>query len=196
MLSWKESKRKELMRNECGYPGLRELYEMQISRGIFPGAAVNVMKNGEISENFCLGMADIENKIEVKNNTIFRLYSLTKPVTAVAAMILWEKGKLDFSQPLSDYFPEYAHMKVWTEEGEKNSENPLLLSHLMSMTSGLVYPSDVKGAGTWMSGLYGRLQQEMGQGGKVETQELVRMLAGQPLMFEPGPCGSMVLQRM
>ena len=88
------------------------------------------------------GLADREAHKSIRRDTIFRLYSQTKPITAACAMILMERGLLDPGTSVSEYLPAYSDMKV-----EKNgeicaAEIPVRIHDLLRMTSGLVYPDE------------------------------------------------------
>ena len=84
---------------------------------------------------------------EIKRDTIFRLYSQTKPVTSVAAMILMERGLLDFYAPVSEFLPSFAQMCV-AKTGERiPCTRQILVNDLLNMTSGLVYPDEGTEAG-------------------------------------------------
>lgn len=82
--------------------------EEAVHNGDTAGANVLVIKDGKESAYCGYGMRDIENRLPIERDTIFRLYSQTKPITAAAAVSLMEKGKLDAGAWLSDYLPEYA----------------------------------------------------------------------------------------
>lgn len=79
------------------------------------GATVLIRKDGEIVEDFSYGYADLEKKIPVDKTTMFRMASMTKPITAIAVMQLIEHGKLGLYTPVKEIFPEYAKMKVCKE---------------------------------------------------------------------------------
>ena len=141
------------------------------------------------------GMADIENERPYQRDTIVRLYSMTKPVTAVAAMILMEEGKLDFAAELYRYLPEFKNVKVCTEHGRSGNPQPasrsILIQDLLNMTSGYGY-------GAWgeasfygehlTSELINDLNEDEKDGGKnqITTREFARRIASIPLNFEPG----------
>ena len=141
------------------------------------------------------GMADIENERPYQRDTIVRLYSMTKPVTAVAAMILMEEGKLDFAAELYRYLPEFKNVKVCTEHGRSGNpqpaSRPILIQDLLNMTSGYGY-------GAWgeasfygdhlASKLINDLNEDEKDGGKnqITTREFARRIAAIPLNFEPG----------
>ena len=73
-------------------------------------------------------------------NSIYKIYSMTKPITSVATMILLERGLISVDEPVSKYLPAYKNMKVATETGIKPAKNQITIKHLLDMTSGLCYP--------------------------------------------------------
>ena len=79
-----------------------------IDSGSASGINLLVLKNGEEKLYTEYGMRDMENSLPVQRDTIFRLYSQTKPVTAAAAVLLAARGKIDISAELSDYLPEFS----------------------------------------------------------------------------------------
>ena len=86
---------------------IHETMEQLVATNEMAGAAMIVRKNGEEIFRGKWGLADIENQIPVEYNTIYRLASMSKPITAVAAMQLWEKGKLSLTDPISKYLPSF-----------------------------------------------------------------------------------------
>jgi CubicO group peptidase (beta-lactamase class C family) len=85
-------------------------------------------------------MMDMEAKKPVKQNTIFRFYSMTKPVTSVAAMMLYEEGKLKLDDPVSKYIPEFKGLKVYAKTGKHTEqEREMSIRDLFRHTSGLTY---------------------------------------------------------
>lgn len=111
-----------------------------------PGAVAMIVKDGTIVYNQAVGMADIEEGEVMQTDHIFRLASMTKPVTTVAALMLAEWDSLDVNDPVSDYIPEFADNQVldsvnmsdttWT--GEQVS-SPVTIHHLITHTSGIAY---------------------------------------------------------
>lgn len=155
---------------------MEEILRQEMQSGGVPGASFAVLYRGETV---------IRRQINYAPDDIFRVYSMSKPITAVAAHILWERGKLDWNTPLSYYLPEFEHMNVLTEEGLVPAARPIDLIDLLRMTSGIVYP-DTDPAGKEMDELFGRIQKEITQGKQTSTQELCRLIAERPLAFHPG----------
>ncbi|MCD8014847.1 MAG: beta-lactamase family protein [Lachnospiraceae bacterium] len=155
---------------------MEEILRQEIRDGGIPGASFAVLHHGETV---------IRRHINYAPDAIFRVYSMSKPITAVAAHILWERGKLDWNTPLFYYLPEYEHMNVLTDQGLVPAARPIVLMDLLRMTSGIVYP-DTDPAGKEMDTLFSRIQKEIAQGKQTSTQELCRLIAEQPLAFHPG----------
>lgn len=132
------------------------------------------------------GMADREENKPIRRDSIFRLYSQSKPVTAVAAMILMERGELDLGQPVSDILPAYANM-TYVQNGEmKPCMNPPRVHDLMQMTSGLVYPDLSIAAGCETARVFEEADKRLYSENPMTTLEMANALAECPLLYEPG----------
>jgi len=104
------------------------------------GATVIVARKGKIALFETLGMMDKKAKKPVKRNTIFRFYSMSKPITSVAVMMLYEEKKLKLDDPVSKYIPEFKGLKVYAESGEHTEQtNEMTIRDLLRHTSGLTY---------------------------------------------------------
>lgn len=168
------------------YEGLlEELIRAEIEKGEIAGAVVGLVKSGRFIYQGCFGYADMEEKKPMENSTLIRLYSMTKPVTAILAMIFLERGMFDIYEPVSKYLPEYKKMKVLENGKEVPAGREILIRDLLNMTSGLVYPDD-DGAGEKMGALFDRIQEEIRQGRQTAGRELVRLAADVPLAHHPG----------
>src|SRR5258707_10482174 len=88
----------------------------EIATGKFPGAILLIQQHGKpvYSENF--GVRDVATKLPMDADTIFRLYSMSKPITSVAAMMLVEDGKLKLDDPVSKFIPAFANVEVGVEK--------------------------------------------------------------------------------
>ncbi len=78
----------------------------------FPGVTVMIARKGKLVYQKSFGFQDREKATPMANDSIFRIYSMTKPIVSVAAMILVEEGKLHLAEPISKYIPEFKEMKV------------------------------------------------------------------------------------
>ncbi len=115
----------------------------QVSGDRVAGASCLIGRRGKVAYFESTGQRDVENNKPFEKDTIVRIYSMTKPVTSVAAMICYEEGKFQLDDPVSKYIPEFADLKVWKGEGDAdNTEpmtSPMLVRHVMSHTSGFTY---------------------------------------------------------
>ena len=159
------------------------------------GLNLLVYKDGRELGYWQSGHADFETGRVYDRNTIVRLYSMTKPVTAVAAMILIEEGKLDFADELFRYLPEFRNLKICTEKGKEGrpvrATRPILISDLLNMTSGYTYGawSEDSPLGEHLTSvLISELNADEAEGGanKITTREVAKTLASIPVSFEPG----------
>ena len=117
---------------------IANILEEEIRENRISGAQAACFLNGEKVVHKCAGYSCLETKRRTETDTIYRIYSMTKPVTAVAAMILKERGILDFEEPVSKYFPEYEYLRIWGKSGKQKVS--LKIRNLLNMDSGIVYP--------------------------------------------------------
>ncbi|MDL2301440.1 beta-lactamase family protein [Lachnospiraceae bacterium OttesenSCG-928-D06] len=151
------------------------------------GANVLVLHKGEEIYHNVLGYANREEKIDMKRDTIFRMFSMTKPVTAAATMILAERGELDLWDPVSKYLPEYANQMVCKEDGSQEAaERDVTIWDLLNMTSGITYPDESHEPGRQMRKVFSELIKRREDGECITTREYVRRIAEVPLVFQPG----------
>lgn len=141
-----------------------------------PGFDLIVYKDGECILRHMGGYADAENKIPVRGKEKYHIYSCSKLITCAAAMQLWEKGLFSLEDKLSDYLPAFAEMTVKTENGVRKAKNPIKISHLFQMTSGMGYDMHTPELEE-----YYKIP-----GNNCPTVETVNMFARTPLEFEPG----------
>ncbi len=141
-----------------------------------PGFDLVVYKGGECILRHMNGYSDLENKVKMQGNERYNIYSCTKGITCVAALQLWEKGLYSLEDKLSDYMPEFEDMFVQTENGIKKAENPILIKHLFEMTAGFSYETESPQI----------LKSKEETKGLCPTREVMKFLAKEPLLFEPG----------
>jgi CubicO group peptidase (beta-lactamase class C family) len=108
------------------------------------GAISMVVRNGKIADWQTFGFRDIEGKLPMEKDTICRIYSMSKPITSVAVLMLLEEGKLNLNDRLDKFAPEFAEMRVFeggTAEEPKLAapKRPITIKHLLTHTSGMVY---------------------------------------------------------
>jgi CubicO group peptidase (beta-lactamase class C family) len=112
--------------------------------GRFPGAQLLVYRRGKVVHSAVQGFADVERKVPVRDDTIFRIYSMTKPITAVAFMMLVEEGKVALDEPVHKYIPEWKDLGVFVAGTAPNfmtrpPSRPMQIVDLLRHTSGLTY---------------------------------------------------------
>lgn len=113
-----------------------------VDEGRLPFVQLAVARGGRMAHYFAAGRRDIESGLPVEDDTLLRIYSMTKPITSVAALILMERGRLDLSDPVSRYIPAFAASRVWVrgtvnEPVTKPTSNRMTVRDLMRHTSGL-----------------------------------------------------------
>ena len=111
-----------------------------------PGAVALIRRNNKIIYNKAFGYSDVENKIMYSTDDIFRIASMTKAVTSLAVLMLWEEGEFNLDDPIEKYIPEFKDLKVLTDFNETDStylskpaENKISIRHLLTHTSGIGY---------------------------------------------------------
>jgi len=113
-----------------------------------PGTVTLVARKGKIVHFETNGLRDVERNLPMEKDTIFRLYSQSKPITGVAVMMLFEEGHFLLTDPVSKYLPEFLNMEVYKGEGDTEPALPITIQQLLTHTSGLTYsflPSPVAG---------------------------------------------------
>ena len=150
------------------------------------GMTVLVRKDGEDILYAQAGMADIAAGKPVSDDSIFRLYSQSKPVTAAATMILVERGLIDLMDGVDKYLPGFRNPKVVDDKGNITPANraPWIME-LLGMTAGLSYPGGDP-AGQFAARVFEEAHEKILAGGGIPTVEFMNRLGEQPLAFQPG----------
>ena len=158
-----------------------------IDAGRFPGTQLLVYRRGKVVHSAVQGFADVERKAPVKDDTIFRIYSMTKPITSVAFMMLVEEGRVALDEPVHKYIPEWKNLGVFqagTAPGflTKPPARPMLIVDLLRHTSGLTYGFQQRSN---VDAAYREMK--IGEVMKAGTLEsMIEDLAKMPLEFSPG----------
>ncbi len=163
---------------------LLAVLQADIDRERLPGAVALVARRGKVALFESLGRQDPAAGSPMTRDSIFRIYSMTKPVVSVAVMMLVEQGRLLLSDPVARHLPEFANQKVAVERGGQvtlaDVHRPATVQDLLRHTAGLTYEflgsADVQRQ-------YGKLQ--MGSRER-SNAEFSSVLAGLPLMYQPG----------
>ena len=172
---------------------IKNIFENGIKNKKFPGAVIAISRKGKLAYFESFGWQNYSKQIPMKKNSIFRIYSMTKPIVSVGTMILNEKGKIYLSEPIHKYLPELKDLKVF-EKGHNDNEslsqinlipikNPIKIHDLLRHTSGFTY------------GVFGsspaKNQLKNSRIGvlnnlNISLKEYVNLLATFPLAYEPG----------
>ncbi|MHC4556266.1 MAG: serine hydrolase domain-containing protein [Planctomycetota bacterium] len=150
------------------------------------GGVVVVARRGKVVQFETCGMMDIEDQKPMKRDTIFRIYSMSKPITNAAAMILYEEGKIKLDDAVSEYIPQFKGLKVVTDPDAEEvitvpAEREMTVRDLMRHTSGLTY--GIFG-NTNVDKLY-RKSVQLSPGGE-SLRSMTKKLATIPLLYQPG----------
>ncbi|MDA0170211.1 beta-lactamase family protein [Solirubrobacter taibaiensis] len=157
-----------------------------VDEGKLPGFQAVIARDGRIVHVAQGGMADIEASRPVADDTLWRIYSMTKPITSVAAMLLWEEGAFELKDPVANFIPAFKDARVWAG-GNQNSPvtrpaiEPVRVWHLLTHTAGLTYGFHYAHP---LDGVYRAKGFEFGSPSDLETT--VNAWAELPLLFEPG----------
>ena len=165
---------------------IEALINNEIAAGEIAGANLMVIKGGEEKFFQSFGQMDLEYGKPMKRDTIFRMFSMSKPITACATMILEERGELDLRDAVSKYLPEFAGQKVWTKDGLVDAERDITIWDCLNMTTGIPYPHQETEVGRQMHEVVQGLIQDRKAGKVADTREYARRIASVPLMFQPG----------
>ncbi|HEY1574257.1 MAG TPA: serine hydrolase domain-containing protein [Pseudonocardiaceae bacterium] len=158
-----------------------------VDDGLLPGWLVMVTRHGRIAHLSTYGQRDMEAGLPVELDTRWRIFSMTKPITTVAAMMLYEAGELELTDPISRWLPEFADMRVYrrgtSQAPATDPAVPIRVWHLMTHTSGLTYGFHHAHA---VDEMYRAAGFEWGQPAGVDLARGCEIIAGLPLVFQPG----------
>ncbi len=162
------------------------LVQREIEAGRVKGASALVLHRDKELYYGAFGQADAERDIPMRRDTIIRLYSMTKPVTAAAVMVLAERGEIDLWDPVSRYLPCFEGARVWQYGRAIPAQRENTIYDLLNMTSGIPYPDETHEPGRRMKAVVEELVRRRREGERVDTGEYMRGIASVPLCFQPG----------
>ena len=162
----------------------------EVAAGKIPGAVVLVARDGKVAYQETIGKLDPQKGAPMTSDAIFRIYSMTKPITTVAAMILVEEGRLTLDAPVSRFIPEFAKLQVGVEKtdaaGAKSldlvpARRAITVQDLMRHSSGLTY-------GFFGNSLVKKAYNDarIDAGGDTTNEEFAKKIATMPLHYHPG----------
>lgn len=166
---------------------LRQYFQQQVDDGLEPGMQVVVARRGRVVMHENFGYRDAVAREPLSYDTLFRMMSLTKPITNAAAMILYEEGKYSMDDPIAKFLPELANLKVYAgldDAGElllEDAQHAPTMHELMTHTAGFTYGGGYNDSP--VNAVYQRLKPfEPG----IDQQESITRLAQVPLAYQPG----------
>lgn len=166
---------------------IQTVLEQAVAQEEIAGGALGVFREGQAPRWYKAGYADRAAKRPFEADTIVRLYSATKPITAAAAMLLMEQGRLDPGACLSEILPEYAEQPVARGGRLEPAARPILIRDLLNMTSGLPYGGNPSSASSAAVGtLFEEMEKRLYTDSALTTREVAARLAACPLDFQPG----------
>ena len=151
-----------------------------VDAGKIPGALTMIAREGKLVHFEKVGMQDIASATPIAFDTIFRIYSMTKPITSVAVMMLYEEGHFQLTSPVSEFIPAFKDMKVYANHGDAiiDAEREMTIKHLLTHTSGLIYGGD------WVHPINDRYREATFFAGGLA--HMVNELGKIPLLHHPG----------
>ncbi|HEY8459342.1 MAG TPA: serine hydrolase domain-containing protein [Blastocatellia bacterium] len=168
---------------------IRSVMNRHVAEKRIPGAIGLIARRGKIAYQETFGMADVEAGKPMRIDTIHRIYSMSKPITSVAVMMLYEEGKFQLNDPVAKYLPEFAKMQVGIEEKDPQTGNltlktapakrPITVRDLLRHTAGLTY-------GVFGDTLVDREYRKAKILSDLNLAEFVTNLSKIPLLYEPG----------
>ena len=165
---------------------LKGLMDKAVAEKELAGGCLLVRSHGEECCYLEAGMADVEAGKPIERDQIYRLYSMSKPVTGAAAMKLFEDGVLDLGQPVSAYLPSFQDSLVEQDGRLVKADRQIQVQDLLNMTSGLVYNGEAGLAGRHADEVFGELMDRLQTDHPMTTRELAVRLGQGPLLFQPG----------
>jgi CubicO group peptidase (beta-lactamase class C family) len=150
------------------------LLKQMVADHTIAGAVAAVARNGKVAYLESVGVQDLSTRAPMTDQTLFRIYSMTKPVTAVAVMMLHEQGRFRLDDPVQQYLPEFAEVRVGAAEAARPPTRPITIEDLLLHTSGLSHRTS-----------------ELYRGLKVRSRadtlaQFITKITRAPLMEDPG----------
>jgi CubicO group peptidase (beta-lactamase class C family) len=163
---------------------MSDAFKREIDKGTIPGVTIMVARHGQIGWFDALGRQSPAASAPMAQNSIFRIFSMTKPIVSVGIMMLLEEGQFLLNDPIAKFIPEFANQKVGVENNGRLDlvplERPITIQDLLRHTSGITY--DHTGNGLVQQ----RYQQSRLRSRKITNAEHATMVASLPLMCQPG----------
>jgi CubicO group peptidase (beta-lactamase class C family) len=163
---------------------MSDAFKREIDKGTTPGVTMMVARRGQIGWFDALGRQNPASPAPMAHNTLFRIFSMTKPIVSVGIMMLLEEGTFLLNDPIAKYIPEFSDQKVGVEDNGRLElvalKRPITIQDLLRHTSGIAYEHTGNGL---VQQLY---QQSRVRSRKISNAEHAALIASLPLMCQPG----------
>ena len=153
---------------------------------VIAGCSCLVLKGGEEMGYYESGKRDVEKDLPITRDTIFRMFSMSKPITSVAVMQLMENGRLDIGDPVSKYLPGFKNQRCYKDGKITFVSEEMTIKNLLDMTSGLCYPGEGNDTERITGDFVAEAAKKFHTPEEMTTVELMNELGKLPLAFEPG----------
>ncbi|SCL28792.1 CubicO group peptidase, beta-lactamase class C family [Micromonospora nigra] len=165
-----------------------EHFGRYVDDGRLAGWQVVVTRRGEVAHSSTHGLRDREAGLPVEADTLWRIYSMTKPVTSVAAMMLWEEGRFELTDEISRWLPEFADLRVYSKGSTLKpytvpAVEPIRVWHLLTHTAGLTYGFMQTSV---VDSLYRAAGYDLHPPADVDLATACQVFGELPLLFQPG----------
>ena len=184
---------REVEPGELGFDAARlaridKHFGQYVDDGRLAGWQIVVAREGKVVHASTYGQRDREAGLPVEPDTLWRIYSMTKPLTSVAAMMLWEEGRFELNDPISKWLPEFTDMRVYVKGAAAApftvpAIEPIRVWHLLTHTSGLTYGFMNTSV---VAAIYRQRKLDVVPGDGLALRAVCAGLATAPLLFQPG----------
>ena len=177
---------------------ISQVFQAEVDKGAIPGAILQINRNGKLVYTSVVGFKDKNKKEPMSKDSIFRIYSMTKPMVSVTAMQLVEEGRIQLTDPISKFLPEFKDMQVSVPKTDAKGETyydavpalrPITVQDLLRHTSGIGYPEIIKNPVIKRDYINGGLYVADGTDydqRRLTPKDFVSAVASSPLSSQPG----------
>ncbi len=172
--------------NKKQLSNIDNLFREMTQNGFTAGVNALIIKDGKEIGYYEAGLRDVENNLPIERDTIYRLYSMSKPITSCAAMILLQEGKLDLLDPVCKFLPGFHNQFMIKNGKEIPLERDVNIQDLLNMTSGISYPGEGNPSEVRMGHLMDEIIERLYTDHPLSTTEIANRSGKCPVAFMPG----------
>lgn len=161
--------------------------QARVDAGRLSGVVAMIAQDGELQMHQAFGFQNVEDKVPMSTDSIFRIFSMTKPVTGTALMMLYDEGRFQLDDPVAKYIPEFTGLEVFVSQTEDGSfvtepaNHPMTIRELMSHTGGLMYTPPLSSGPVATAYTKARILDR-----SVPLAQMIPALGDIPLGYQPG----------